>query len=120
MIFYGILDVLAKPVFTVFHLYSLSKLDLTVLQLSSGKFTTSAAAHGHHHDIEKSGRAHPASDNSVGVHPHEANSTGAPAKKNFFGKKGQYDATTPANATPAAPTDGVNQPRMSEATVASR
>lgn len=40
MIFYGVLDVVAKPVFCFIHLFSLSKLDFTVLQLGSGKFTS--------------------------------------------------------------------------------
>lgn len=43
MIFYGILDVLAKPVFTGFHLFMISKLDYTKLQLQSGKFSEGAS-----------------------------------------------------------------------------
>lgn len=42
MIFYGILDVIAKPVFTVFHIFQLSKVDYTKLQLQSGKFSEGA------------------------------------------------------------------------------
>ena len=120
MVFYGVLDVLAKPVYTLFHLYSLSKLDLTVLQLSSGKFTTSAAAHGHLHDIEKSGRQHPAHDNATGLSAHEANTTsGVPTtKKGFFSKRGAHDVNTAPGVTAI---DNPPHPgRLSEATVASR
>jgi len=122
MIFYGILDVLAKPVFTLFHLYSLSKLDLTVLQLSSGKFTTSAAAHGHLHDIEKSGRQHPAHDATTGTTAHEANTTsGVPTnKKGFFSKRGAHDVTSAPHTAAPGTADNTAPGRFSEATVASR
>jgi len=43
MIFYGILDILAKPVFTAVHLYMISRLDYTKLQLQSGKFSEGAS-----------------------------------------------------------------------------
>jgi bacteriorhodopsin len=39
MVFYGILDLLAKPVFALVHLYSLRSCDLSKLRLQSGKFT---------------------------------------------------------------------------------
>lgn len=39
MIFYGILDLLAKPVFTLFHLWSMRKCNYSSLQLRSGKFS---------------------------------------------------------------------------------
>ncbi|UZJ55334.1 hypothetical protein CBS101457_004654 [Exobasidium rhododendri] len=39
MIFYGILDLLAKPVFAFIHLYSLRNIDYQTLQLSSGKYS---------------------------------------------------------------------------------
>lgn len=42
MIFYGILDLLAKPVFCFYHLWQLSKLDLSRLQLQSGKYSAYA------------------------------------------------------------------------------
>lgn len=51
MYFYGVLDVLAKPVFTIYHLMSLRKLSIDSLHLSSGKFTVTenngAADHSH-------------------------------------------------------------------------
>ncbi|KAK4683811.1 hypothetical protein P7C73_g6409, partial [Tremellales sp. Uapishka_1] len=53
MIFYGILDVIAKPVFIFFHLFSLSKLDLTYLQLSSGKFSNGEGALNNGYDHER-------------------------------------------------------------------
>ncbi|KAJ9115426.1 hypothetical protein QFC22_005183 [Naganishia vaughanmartiniae] len=43
MIFYGILDLLAKPVFTLWHVYQISRLDYTKMQLQSGKFSEGAA-----------------------------------------------------------------------------
>jgi hypothetical protein len=46
MIFYGVLDILAKPVFCFYHLFAMSKLDLTALQLQSGKFSSSAVGTG--------------------------------------------------------------------------
>ncbi|EIW72498.1 hypothetical protein TREMEDRAFT_17826, partial [Tremella mesenterica DSM 1558] len=42
MVFYGILDLLAKPVFIFLHLGMLSKLDLSLLQLQSGKWSSGA------------------------------------------------------------------------------
>lgn len=39
MVFYGILDLLAKPVFALVHLFSLRKCDLSLLRLQSGKFS---------------------------------------------------------------------------------
>ncbi|CDZ98620.1 Rhodopsin, retinal binding site [Phaffia rhodozyma] len=45
MVFYGILDVLAKPVFCLFHLYQLRSEDLTVLHLQSGKVSDGVGGH---------------------------------------------------------------------------
>lgn len=42
MVFYGVLDLLAKPVFCFYHCFALSKADLTKLHLSSGKYSESA------------------------------------------------------------------------------
>jgi hypothetical protein len=64
MVFYGILDVLAKPVFALVHLWSLRKCDLSRLQLQSGKFTEynsidsnsqihANGIHGKNHGAEK-------------------------------------------------------------------
>lgn len=39
MIFYGILDLLAKPVFAIIHLWALRKVDYSALQLVSGKYS---------------------------------------------------------------------------------
>jgi hypothetical protein len=104
MIFYGILDVLAKPVFIIYHLFSLSKLDLTALQLSSGKFSSTATANNMY-DREKNAAA---IGGAAG-----ANSAAAPGqKKGMFSRKGRYDAE------PVAANNTVNAPRTSEATVA--
>ncbi|WWD09540.1 hypothetical protein V865_007667 [Kwoniella europaea PYCC6329] len=93
MIFYGILDVLAKPVFTIYHLYRLSKLDLSLLQLSSGKFSSSGGVF----DREK----HAAAGAPAMVGVPGASTTGT-AKGGFFSRRGQRDA--------------VAEPRTSEAT----
>ncbi|BGP13102.1 hypothetical protein JCM10213_000895 [Rhodosporidiobolus nylandii] len=42
MIAYGVLDLLAKPVFTAYHCYSMSKLDYARLGFSSGKVSDGA------------------------------------------------------------------------------
>lgn len=59
-IFYGVLDILAKPVFTFVHLYSLRNLDYDLFGLSSGKrsdFVTTSqvekGAHVHTNDHQK-------------------------------------------------------------------
>jgi len=98
MIFYGVLDVLAKPVFIIYHLFSLSKLDLSALRLQSGKFTDSADVT--HHDREKHARS---TDEATA-------GTAAPAKKGMFSRKGARDAT------PAVVTTYDNEPRTSQAT----
>ncbi|ORX36059.1 hypothetical protein BD324DRAFT_630022 [Kockovaella imperatae] len=90
MIFYGILDVCAKPIFCFIHLFMLSKLDLSVLQLHSGKFSSAAVA-----DPEKNGRRFNAVDNDF--------STTSPAQKSrMFGKKGKYDAPAAGAGTGTA------------------
>ncbi|WVF70347.1 hypothetical protein IAT40_005137 [Kwoniella sp. CBS 6097] len=90
MVFYGVLDVLAKPVFTFIHLWKLSSLDLTLLQLSSGKFTTSAGVY----DREKhAASAVPATTAGVGA-------AAPPKTGGLFSRRGQRDA----------------EPRMSEQT----
>lgn len=51
MIFYGVLDFLAKPCFAIYHLYALRNMNIDALHLSSGKFTVTenngAADHSH-------------------------------------------------------------------------
>lgn len=128
MIFYGILDVLAKPVFLFFHLFSLSKLDLTALQLHSGKFSASAVG-GQAYDSEKAPRH--AIINNEPRQSHAAvaaaNNAGYPSttttqKKGMFSKKGKYDAPATTGAVDTYSRDGAvhNTPvgRPSEATVA--
>ena len=39
MVFYGVLDLLAKPVFALYHLFSLRKCNYSSLHLKSGKFS---------------------------------------------------------------------------------
>jgi hypothetical protein len=119
MIFYGVLDILAKPVFLIIHLVSLRNCDLTRLQLQSGKYTTSAAAITTH-DMEK----HPRTTQNTGM---IANDPVAPAghdnmathgKKGFFQRKGKFDAHPVAADHPADA--NTTMPRTSEATMASR
>lgn len=54
MVFYGILDLCAKPVFALVHLFSLRSCDLSKLQLQSGKFTEESRVdeklEAHHHN----------------------------------------------------------------------
>lgn len=93
MVFYGVLDVLAKPVFCLWHLWSVAKLDYTKLQLQSGKFSetaTNVAAF----DAEKR-----FAGNGIQA------GTAAP-KTGMFGRN---------KASPAVG-DAPAQPRMSEAT----
>ncbi|OCF33932.1 hypothetical protein I317_07818 [Kwoniella heveanensis CBS 569] len=90
MVFYGVLDVLAKPVFTFIHLWKLSSLDLTLLQLSSGKFTTSAGVY----DREKHA-ASAVTATTAGAGAAAPTKTGG-----LFARRGQRDA----------------EPRMSEQT----
>jgi hypothetical protein len=113
---------LAKPVFIIFHLFQLSKLDLTALQLQSGKFSTSAVGAAPY-DAEKAPRL-TAIDNAPRqpVHAAAVENVGT-TKKGMFSRKGKYDAP----ATGAADTysrDGavhnVAVGRPSEATVAER
>ena len=110
MIFYGILDVLAKPVFIIYHLFSLSKLDLTALQLQSGKFSSTATA-VNNYDREKHAAAVGGAAGAVGAGAAAHNGQ----KKGMFGRKGRYDAEPTA---PVAANNTINPPRTSEATVA--
>jgi len=102
MVFYGILDVLAKPVFCFFHLFMLSRLDLTALQLSSGKFPASASGTSAY-DPEKNRHR------GVGLSTTDATRIGTTAgnttnetsgKRGRFGinnKKGAYDVSAHDN-----------------------
>lgn len=104
MIFYGVLDVLAKPVFLFVHLFLLSREDLSVLQLQSGKFSEGAGA------VNYADREKNTSFNAA----HAGASSSPAVKKGMFGRKGRYDAT----ANPVTEHTIVdNPPRRSEATV---
>jgi len=91
MVFYGVLDVLAKPVFILFHLFQLSKLDLTALQLRSGKFSASAVGAAPY-DHEKAPRL-TAIDNPPRQPAHIAAVENivqpTTAKKGMFSRKGE-------------------------------
>ena len=146
MIFYGILDVLAKPVFTMIHLFSLSRLDLSLLQLQSGKFSSGVGAGGvAQADAEKYGHTvrnmgvvnnnNTAAVGTAGHHNHRGLETAAVAgagveagKKGMFSRKGKYDATNNTTTTTtttghrhhhAAAVDDGAAPRMSQATAVS-
>lgn len=129
MIFYGVLDVIAKPIFLFIHLYSLSKLDLTALQLHSGKFSVSAVGPAAY-DAEKNTRHH-AIDNpprqgvSAAAAAEAVNNAGYPStqKKGMFSRKGKYD-NTPVTGADTYSRDGavhntaVGRPSESTATSA--
>jgi len=124
MVFYGILDILAKPVFCFIHLFLLSRLDLTALQLHSGKFSASAVGsapydsekHSRHHVVENPPRQNLAAVDAT-------NNVGA-QKKGMFSRKGKYDATPASAAADTYSRDGavhnVAAPRASEATAISQ
>ena len=107
MVAYGVLDFLAKPVFLFIHLWFLSKEDLSRLQLSSGKFSTTADAIKY--DREKN--AFVGGNNGVNAAGSSA-PVAAGGKRGMFGRKGRYDAE-PVAAT------GEGAPRPSEATAVS-
>jgi hypothetical protein len=108
MIFYGILDLLAKPVFLFVHLFLLSKEDLARLQLQSGKYSDGANAINYN-DREKV----QAYDNPPHVGPRAADPNHPAVKKGMFGRKGKYDAT--ANPVTEHSADQMAAPRRSEA-----
>ena len=97
MVFYGILDLLAKPVFIFIHLFLLSRLDLTALQLHSGKFTSSAI-NGRYHDAEKL----PRRSNATGITATESPTYAAPTtpttKNKLFSRRGKSDSTPAGGA----------------------
>ena len=91
MVFYGILDVLAKPVFCFFHLFMLSRCDLSNLRLTSGKYTVSNGTNGydsekHSHHGRRSGSTAVASDTT-------GPSSFPKAKKPFYARKSRIDET---------------------------
>lgn len=107
MVAYGVLDFLAKPVFLFVHLWFLSKEDLSALQLSSGKYTTTAG-NGIAYDREKNAFVGGGHNAAAGSTP-----AGPSTKKGMFSRKGRYDANPAVNSEPAAP-------RPSEATAVSQ
>ncbi|KAN0064830.1 hypothetical protein ACQY0O_001887 [Thecaphora frezii] len=87
MVFYGVLDVLAKPVFTLFHLFSLRKCNYSSLHLRSGKFSDyeDVVSHGTTPRSVEAAKKMEANGHHTGV---IANSNNAP-----------NSTTTAANAT---------------------
>jgi len=70
MVFYGVLDFVAKPVFTLFHVYMLSKVDYTKMQLQSGKFSEGASLISHpaqHAELDSMRKNARADSTAVGV-----------------------------------------------------
>lgn len=83
MVFYGILDLLAKPVFAIIHLWSLRNIDYSALQLASGKyseFTVEAQNNtaSHHHHNNNTTNAAPTSSSKM-VEKTNSDPTAAPA-----------------------------------------
>jgi hypothetical protein len=111
MVFYGVLDVLAKPVFLFIHLFLLSRENLASLQLQSGKYSEGAGA-VNFADREKHS-AYPTT-----AAPGTSANSNAGVKKGMFGRKGRYDAT----ANPVTEHSVVDDaaPRRSEATAVSQ
>jgi hypothetical protein len=114
MVFYGILDVLAKPVFLFIHLFLLSRENLSALQLQSGKYSETANA-VNYADREKHTTAYPGGAANVNTANVNANGT----KKGMFGRKGKYDAAAHPVTEHSALDDGA-APRRSEATAVSQ
>ncbi|GAC93584.1 hypothetical protein PHSY_001149 [Pseudozyma hubeiensis SY62] len=57
MVFYGVLDLLAKPVFALFHLFSLRRCNYSSLHLKSGKFSDYEDLSANHFRSMESGKA---------------------------------------------------------------
>lgn len=75
MVFYGVLDLFAKPVFALVHLFSMRGVDYSALQLHSGKYSEFASSGGAHNsnNLEKGGAAAAAAGAGHGTHrPSEA------------------------------------------------
>jgi len=132
MVFYGILDVLAKPVFCFIHLFLLSKLDLTALQLQSGKF--SAAATGvaaydrekysggsrHHNDTAPPPMVveNPPRTGGVSYSPKKSTFS-SPRKSRRSNNTGDVVATTGTNNVMDTNVHAPSGPRASESTAVS-
>lgn len=80
MVFYGVLDLCAKPVFALVHLFSMRGVDYSALQLSSGKYSEfnglgeNGLSNNTHHHSGKAGNAKMVEKNVEGN-----NTTTAPA-----------------------------------------
>jgi hypothetical protein len=57
MVFYGVLDLLAKPVFALFHMFALRKCNYSSLHLKSGKFSDYEDLAGNHARAIEAGKA---------------------------------------------------------------
>lgn len=98
MVFYGVLDLFAKPVFALVHLYSMRKIDYSRLELSSGKYSEFSHLRG---DVpsatggkttnttelkgEQTGAAHPIHNGKVTEAPHGAVSPATGAESTVHG-----------------------------------
>lgn len=81
MIWYGILDLLAKPVFALFHLWSLRRCNYSSLHLKSGKFSDYEDLSANHFRTMENGKAAEAGVAGAGARNtttvNGANTTGA-------------------------------------------
>ncbi|KAJ9479157.1 Protein YRO2 [Pseudozyma hubeiensis] len=91
MVFYGVLDLFAKPVFALFHLFSLRRCNYSSLHLKSGKFSDYEDLSANHFRSMEGGKAGEAGVAGNGVN-------GAGANGNTVGSD-----TTGANALHPAP-----------------
>jgi bacteriorhodopsin len=98
MVFYGVLDLFAKPVFALVHLYSMRKIDYSRLELNSGKYSDfsklqgdvpSSSGAGNTTTQELKGNqtnpAHPISNGKPADAPHGAVSPTAGAESTVHG-----------------------------------
>ncbi|KAL7424769.1 hypothetical protein Q5752_000453 [Cryptotrichosporon argae] len=126
MIFYGILDVMAKPVFLFIHLFSLSKLDLSLLQLSSSKYSVGVGAINPYDAEKASGRTpgggvtSQAANSVAGTYQRSNAGPSTAGGKKLFSRKGQHDETGAAGTGVATGATADTQPRLSQQTAVSQ
>lgn len=91
MIFYGVLDVIAKPVFLIYHLFSLRSVPYESFQLQSGHYSAyahvpGAAAQSYHGPVTAEKRAPGAHSVPAGNVGGDAHAHGAPGTGTYPGQ----------------------------------
>ncbi|CBQ73003.1 related to YRO2-putative plasma membrane protein, transcriptionally regulated by Haa1p [Sporisorium reilianum SRZ2] len=100
MVFYGVLDLLAKPVFALFHLWSLRRCNYSSLHLKSGKFSDYEDIAANHFRTMENGKAAEAGVGATGA----TTTTGATTGAN----------TTGANVLHPAPATAMQQQQYTQ------